>query len=87
MLKNNPYKVSEKDKRLFRLIGEALNEPPVKMTKEEKLKSFDMAGYFKFLGESLDFSEQLKGKLTATHDDTPFKIHQKALKLNMVRYR
>ncbi len=86
MSKDIPCKVTERDKRIFRLIGEALNQPPVKMTKEEKLKNFDMAGYFRFLSENLDFFEKLKGQLTARHDDTPLRVHEKALKLNMIRY-
>lgn len=52
--------VSERDRRIFKLIGEAKNPPIVKMTRYERLKSFDGVGYLQFLSDTFPFVENLR---------------------------
>jgi len=72
-------------KRWAELMKQA-DEPPVKVTKEEKLKSFDLKDYFNWLTGATEFLLATKGELTKKNDDTPEKIHQRAVRLGMIRH-
>ncbi len=78
--------VSQRDRELFRKLGEALNPPIVKITKEEKIKSFDLAAYFSFLDESRQLIIGLKGFIFPSETTGIENGHERAKKLGLLRY-
>ena len=52
--------VTQKDREIFRKIGEALNPPIQKVTIQEKLAQMNLEKYLDFLDDAFDLMEELK---------------------------
>lgn len=71
-------------KRWAELMKKA-NEPLVKVTKEEKLKNFDLGAYFDFLEYWINVLSEQKGKLSMPSDEDMEIFHRRSIELGMIR--
>lgn len=71
-------------KRWAELMKQA-DEPPVKVTKEEKLKNFNLGAYFDFLEYWINVLTEKKGKLSIPSDEDLETFHRRSLELGMIK--
>ena len=76
--------MNEKDKRYFKLLGEALKEEPKRLSKEEKIEQASLEAYLEYIGGARDFMLALKGCLTPD-PGVAEEVHRKAVELNMIK--
>lgn len=54
------FTVSERDKMIFKKLGEALNPPWPKVTRQERMKQVDFLEYLQFIDDARDLMRELK---------------------------
>lgn len=79
---------SEKDKEHFRKIGEALNPPIQKITKEEWIKTVSFNEYVEWLcqGRELALSMRKARPLAPSSAEGAERAFKRAIQLGLVRY-
>lgn len=78
--------VSEHNKRIFRLIGEAKNPPIVKTTKGQWLKNFNFLSYLNFIQGSFELLKAFTEKKMSENVCTADQLYYKAKKLGLLKH-
>lgn len=78
--------VSQRDRDYFKKLGEFINQPCSKVTKQKKLQSFDFLEYFHFLDGARQLILNLKGFISDSPSTGTESCHQRAKKLGLIKY-
>ena len=79
--------VSEYDKKIFKLIAEAKNPVIPKMTRYQRLETFDGIKYLQFLSDFIPFVRDLRKQKNVDpymNESSALKFYQKAKNLGLI---
>ena len=81
------FTASQKDREHFARIAKALSVPPKKITKEERVRTFDFGAYLIWLEENRKMIEQVKGEQLPSPAEGIERGHALAKKRGLLKYQ